>query len=294
MTQSLKDHIARLLSATTTPVYKPVGGGCINQTWQVTVGSDKFFCKINSASRYPGLFDKEAAGLKALSDTGCIRCPSVISVSQLNDEQVLLMEWIETGSRHHEIWVQFGKQLASLHTWKHPVHPETRFGFDHNNYMGSLPQSNTFTSDWPTFFMEHRLQPQVEMAHSQGLLNAAHLATFDNIYKKLPEIFSPTAASLLHGDLWSGNFLYGPDSQPVLIDPAVYYGHPAMDIAMTLLFGGFHETFYEVYEYWAPAAEDDYPDDVDLCSLYPLLIHLNLFGKGYLSDIESRLRRFRQ
>lgn len=292
MTPELKTHIANLLSAKKPPAFKPISGGSINQAWQVSVGNEKFFCKINSASKYPELFVKEAAGLQALRDTGCVACPSVITVSSLHDQQILLLEWIDPGPDHPEIWVKFGEQLARLHSWKDPKTPETRFGFVHDNYMGSLPQLNSFTSDWCTFFREQRLAPQVALASNQKLLSPSHMEQFENLYKKLPEIFPPTAASLVHGDLWSGNFLYGQHSQPVLIDPAVYYGHPGMDLAMTTLFGGFNEIFYEVYDHWLPLPVN-YADQWAVCNLYPLLIHLNLFGRGYLSAIESCLRRFR-
>lgn len=292
MTPGLKDHIAKTLSLHTPLTCTPVSGGSINQAWQITSGDKKFFCKVNSTTRFPELFAKEAAGLEALAATGGIQCPEVLNVATLNDEQIILMEWIAPGSRNSDFWTLFGEQLAKLHLWRHPGKPETRFGFYHDNYMGSLPQSNDFMDDWCDFFRDQRLKPQVSMANSRKLLPASAMHAFDSLYKKLPDIFPSSPACLIHGDLWSGNFLCSHTQQPVLIDPAVYYGHPGMDMAMTTLFGGFHHLFYEAYDHWMPSQGNN-DGHLDVCNLYPLLIHLNLFGSSYLPSIESCLRRFR-
>ena len=290
MTPELKSHIASLLSTTKPLTYKPVGGGSINEAWQLTDGNETYFCKINSASQYPGLFTAEAEGLTTISNTECIQCPTVISVSTFQDYQVLLLEWIEPGARHNASWTQFAEQLAKLHAWN--GEQKTQFGFHQHNYMGSLPQSNTFTDEWCTFFREQRLEPQLKLASEQGLISSSHLKQFENLYQKLPEIFPSTIPSLVHGDLWSGNYLFGRNGQPVLIDPAIYYGIAAIDLAMSTLFGGFDKEFYDAYQYWSPFP-DNYRDQWAVCNLYPLLIHLNLFGQGYLNSIESCLRRFR-
>ncbi|HYE56422.1 MAG TPA: fructosamine kinase family protein, partial [Chitinophagaceae bacterium] len=147
-------------------------------------------------------------------------------------------------------------------------------------------------SNWCDFFREKRLQPQIDLAKRQELLSAQLLSSFEKLYKKLPDIFPTEAMSLLHGDLWSGNFLCGEAATPVLIDPAVYYGHRSMDLAMTTLFGGFDQRFYEAYAHWYPLPAN-YAEQWEVCNLYPLLIHLNLFGQGYLSSIAAALRRFR-
>jgi fructosamine-3-kinase len=157
--------------------------------------------------------------------------------------------------------------------------------------MGALPQHNEWTPQWTDFFIQQRLVPLVEQAQQRGLLQSAHINRFETLYRRLPELFPPVAPALLHGDLWSGNFLCDAGGQPVLIDPAVYYGHPAMDLAMTTLFGGFDPSFYDAYFYHAPQPAH-YRRQWDACNLYPLLVHLNLFGSGYLGEIEGILRQF--
>jgi Fructosamine-3-kinase len=143
-----------------------------------------------------------------------------------------------------------------------------------------------------SFFVRRRLQPQIEIARVNQLLHAKHLTAFENLYHELGNIFNNEQPSLLHGDLWSGNFMCDQNSGPVLIDPAVYFGHRSMDLAMTTLFGGFERSFYESYNHHFPFP-NNYDEQWDVCNLYPLLIHLNLFGSGYLSQIENILRKFR-
>ena len=157
--------------------------------------------------------------------------------------------------------------------------------------MGALPQMNAQKEDWIDFFIHFRLHPQIKLAEEKKLLWGKHIVTFENIYARLTSIFNNERPALLHGDLWSGNFMYNESSQPVLIDPAVYFGHRSMDLAMTTLFGGFNKLFYESYNYHFPFP-DNYDEQWEICNLYPLLIHLNLFGSSYLGQIESTLRKF--
>ncbi len=165
------------------------------------------------------------------------------------------------------------------------------FGLDHDNYMGSLPQQNTQSPVWTNFFIRCRLEPQVRLAVEKGLLETSALRHFERLYQALPAIFPEEAPSLLHGDLWSGNFLCDENSRPVLIDPAVYFGHRSMDLAMTTLFGGFEKSFYESYAYHFPFPAN-YRELWEICNLYPLLIHLNLFGESYRRKILYTIQRF--
>jgi len=283
MAPELKAYISQLINDPHAR-FTSVGGGSINQTFRLTTTGRSFFCKINAASAYPSLFAKESNGLQALAQANCIATPAVQGVYEYEDHQILLLEWIEGGIKTTEFWKNFGEGLAKLHAASN-----TSCGFHEDNYMGALPQVNTFTKNWCDFFREHRLKPQAALA-GNALPPSLH-AALENLYNKLPSIFPSEPASLLHGDLWSGNFLCNEQSQPVLIDPAVYFGHRSMDLAMTTLFGGFDKAFYDAYAYWSPLPAN-YREQWEVCNLYPLLIHLNLFGSGYLSSIAAGLRRF--
>jgi protein-ribulosamine 3-kinase len=266
--------------------YKSVAGGSINQCHKITAGGHLFFCKLNDEAKFPNLFIKESHGLEALSSVHVIRTPKIETVVADNGIQVLLMEWIEQGRKTDLFWKTFGEQLANLHRITRSQH-----GFYEDNYMGALPQSNAYNDNWIDFFIQHRLSPQIEMAVDHHLLQSKHTVHFERLFKRLPELISTEPASLLHGDLWSGNFLCDKGGCPVLIDPAVYYGNRNMDLAMTTLFGGFDEAFYESYRHHYPFPPN-HLQQWDICNLYPLLIHLNLFGSGYLSSITSVIHQF--
>lgn len=266
--------------------FLPLGGGSINDTFQVlTANGQKYFLKLNSLRKFPGLFAKEKSGLEYLGMKKIIRVPIVISCNEIPEQQFLLLEWIEKGERNPGFWKNFGEGLAKLHQVKND-----RFGFTEDNYMGALPQQNPFTHDWIGFFINSRLIPQIKLARDKKLLQANHLETFEKLYKTLPEIFNDEPPSLLHGDLWSGNFICDDRGAPVLIDPAVYYGHRSVDLGMTTLFGGFDREFYDAYNYHYPFPSN-HPEQWQIANLYPLLIHLNLFGAGYLPQIENTIKK---
>jgi fructosamine-3-kinase len=273
--------------------FQSIGGGCINEAYRVkSTGPRQFFLKINSVTRYPGLFLREKNGLEFLAAQKIIRVPSVVLFGEIDNYQLLLLEWIEGGIKTENFWKSFGEQLAELHgqTWTnkngHPL-----FGFEEDNYMGSLVQLNDQNQEWNDFFVSARLQPQIKLATENHLLHRKHLDAFENVFSRLPQIFSPEPSALLHGDLWSGNFMCNERPEPVLIDPAVYFGHRGMDLAMTTLFGGFDKTFYDAYNYHFPFPKN-HREQWEICNLYPLLIHLNLFGSSYLGQIDRTLRRF--
>ncbi|RYF81550.1 MAG: ketosamine-3-kinase, partial [Chitinophagaceae bacterium] len=263
-----------------------VGGGSINNTYRISFDSKSVFCKINSATKFPQLFSKEKAGLELIATQGIIKTPSVIDCFENDDEQVLLMEWIQEGERTESFWKIFGQQLAAVDQ----ISSES-FGLDDDNYMGSIPQSNRKHNDWIPFFINERLQPMARRCFDKNLLAKNHLQAFENLQQKLPGIFEKENPSLLHGDLWSGNFMCNRSGEPVLIDPAVYYGHRSVDLAMTTLFGGFRQPFYEAYHYHFPLPKN-HEEQWAVCNLYPLLIHLYLFGSSYLPQIERTLSVF--
>ena len=283
---SVQSLLQQLLNINTSLQLTPVGGGSINHTYRITAGSDTFFCKINQLAALPNLFETEKQGLELLAQQGVIRIPKVIASGQNGEHQVLILEWIEQGLQTDAFWTRFGEQLAALH------HIQSKqFGLTTNNYMGSLPQSNQPADNWTDFFIQQRLQPQVKLAVNRQLLEQSHVQQFEKLYQQLGNLFTPEPAVLLHGDLWSGNFLCDASENPVLIDPAVYYGHRSIDLAMTTLFGGFDSLFYESYNYHY-GLPVNYIQQWDVCNLYPLLIHLNLFGKSYLADIVHTIRRY--
>jgi protein-ribulosamine 3-kinase len=288
LTVEIKQLIAEQIDAPVSSLsFTATGGGSISNAYIIhNHNKPSFFCKLNSSSKFPRLFEKEKNGLEAISKAGVIRTPVVASVMLVDDTELILMELIQPGSRTNRFWEQFGEQLAFLHH----VTAEN-FGFDEDNYIGSLPQSNNRCSDWISFFIQERLEPQITLALKNKLLYSKHIDKFHRLYDRLTSIFSQQPASLLHGDLWSGNFLCDSNEQPVLIDPAVYYGNRNMDLAMTTLFGGFDPAFYEAYNHHFPL-DTNYKEQWEISNLYPLLVHLNLFGSSYLGSITSVTNRF--
>jgi protein-ribulosamine 3-kinase len=267
--------------------YRPIGGGSINSTFQILMKPNKpWFGKFNNARQFPGLFIKESNGLALLRRLGPIRVPATIGCGEVEGTQVLLLEWINEGLRTDDFWRQFGRQLALQHSVSQPS-----FGLEEDNYIGSLPQDNTPAADWVDFFIQRRLEPQIRSAIDAGLIDSSTLGHFRRLYPRLPDFFPVEPPALLHGDLWSGNFLCDTAGQPVLIDPAVYFGHRHMDLALTTLFGGFEPAFYEAYNDIYPFPKN-YLQQWEIANLYPLLIHLNLFGLSYKGNILHTIRRF--
>ncbi len=265
----------------------PVSGGSINQTLKIELeGCGFFFCKMNKKGDLPGLFEKEKNGLRFLAEQQIIKTPEIIAYQMIDEMEVLVMEWIDHKSADEKCWTRFGEGLAGLHRVT-----QADFGFAEDNYMGALPQSNQPSADWIDFFIHQRLEPQLRMAIQKNLCEPASVRKFERLYAKLGDIFTKEAPALLHGDLWSGNFICRPDSEPVLIDPAVYFGNRSMDLGMTTLFGGFGKRFYESYAYHYPLPVN-HKEQWQIANLYPLLIHLNLFGKSYLGSIMDTIKPF--
>ena len=279
----LHSYLSQILNTTIKEI-QTIGGGCINQTYKLKTSRGTFFCKTNSASKFPQLFEKEKQGLEFLADQQIIHVPNVINYSNIDDQQILVLEWIEEGHKTNQFWKTFGQQLAALHQITNE-----KFGLEQDNYMGSVIQLNATYLNWIDFFIEQRLQPLIKLC--QHYFTSRHSSHFELLYKRLPGIFDNEKPSLLHGDLWSGNFMCDDTGVPVLIDPAVYFGHRSVDLGMTTLFGGFHSLFYESYHYHF-TLPSNYKEQWKVCNLYPLLIHLHLFGSSYLSQIEQTLEEF--
>lgn len=261
-------------------------GGCINVGGRLATSCGLFFIKWNDRSSYPTMFDTEQRGLKMLGATKTVRVPEVMFVGETKEWQFLVMEFINTGSHSKFYWEELGRQLAMLHK-----NNSSYFGLDHDNYIGSLPQPNRIRPSWVDFFVEQRLQPMTERLINQNSTNAATLKPIEKIYAKLGDLLPAELPSLLHGDLWSGNVIPGSSGQPIVVDPAIYYGHREAELAFTKLFGGFEESFYKSYKNHFPLTPG-FENRYELYNLYPLLVHANLFGSSYLLAANRIINRF--
>ena len=264
----------------------PVGGGCINQAQAITTDKGRFFVKYNHARRFQGMFEAEAQGLQLLKKAGELSVPGVIGTGEADDQAFMILEYIDSRPQERNFWENFGRRLAKLHK-----HTNQRFGLDHSNYIGSLPQSNAFSESWTDFFINERIQPQLRLSRESGKTDRELEKMFERLFARLNEFFTEEPPALLHGDLWSGNYMSGNQGEAVIIDPAVYFGHRYMDLGMSKLFGGFSADFYRAYHAEYPL-NDNWQTGTEIANLYPLMVHVNLFGGGYLGSVKSVLRRF--
>lgn len=261
-------------------------GGDINEVFDIQTLSNRYVLKLNKQSSYPQMFDMEARGLTTLAQNG-VFTPQVVDVFDQDDHQFLLMTYIENETRSAVFWKNFGQALAKLHQ----SHRYDSFGLTEDNYIGSLKQVNRFKDTWAAFFIENRIQALVKTAFDVKLLDKKHISQFEAFSAAFDHLIPKERPSLLHGDLWSGNLLCGLEQTPVFIDPAIYYGHREMDIAMTKMFGGFDNTFLDFYNDIYPL-EKGWQERLSLHNLYPNLVHLILFGRSYLGGIESVIKNF--
>lgn len=288
MSASIPDEIFRdveELTRSRITGFSFAGGGCINKGGRLVTDKREYFLKWNDADRYPGMFKAEAKGLALLREADCFRVPMVIGLGHAGAFQFLLLEYIDEG-RSGVDYRDFGVRLAALHKQS-----GDSFGLDHDNYIGSLPQHNDRRASWTEFFIARRLTPQLDIARDGKRIDSDLYGKFESLFKKLPSILPDERPSLLHGDLWSGNLMTDLSGQPCLIDPAVYYGNREVDLAMTLLFGGFRIEFIDSYNSAFPLLPG-YPARFDIYNLYPLLVHLNLFGSSYRAKVVSILDQF--
>ena len=266
-----------------------VGGGCISNATRVATNHGDYFLKW-SRDEAAATFPAEAAGLAALgsSETSLVVPQPLLADAGADDRAgILLLHWIESGRKGSRFWEDFGEGLALMHR-----HTSGRFGFDQPNFIGRLPQDNTWEASWIEFFRLRRIEPQVELARSRGGWHVSWDAPLDRLYQRLPALLpGDPESSILHGDLWGGNFMVDVEGRPVLIDPASYYGHREADLAMTELFGGFEQRFYDAYgDAWP--MEPGYEERREIYNLYHLINHLNHFGGSYSESVGRILQRF--
>ena len=265
----------------------PVGGGCINQTYVIeTENSKKIFCKINHSAPLD-FFEKESEGLKALSQVKTWKVSSPLLHLNAGNTTCLLMEYVEKKHPTTEYWQNLGRSLAELHKIY-----ENNFGWKDDNYIGSLKQINNRKSSWEEFFISNRIEPLVKLALDKKIISKSEANLFTLLETKILNIFPKEKPALIHGDLWSGNVMPTIDNTPAIYDPAAYFGHREQDLAMTILFGGFPSEFYRSYQQHFPLHED-FLNRKDFYNLYPLLVHLILFGRSYWYDIEQILRKLK-
>ena len=270
-----------------------VSGGDINDACILYLSDgQEIFMKSNRIT-HADFFVTEAEGLRAIASTKTLRVPQVLArgTDEAEGCAFLLMEAVTGAPQARDFWEAFGHGLAKMHLADTTAFVNGgRYGFTQDNYIGAGEQRNTPADSWITFFREHRLRPQMERAAHYF---DAHLRKqCESLLEHLEDLLTePERPSLLHGDLWGGNFMTGPDGHAWLIDPAAYVGHAEADLAMTELFGGFHPRFYAAYEEINPL-QKGYDTRRDIYNLYHLLNHLNLFGPGYLGSVARIVERF--
>ena len=284
MKQNFVNHLTNILNNRIESIL-PVSGGDISSAYKIETSGKIYFLKLNEASAL-NMFLKEADALKMIATMNTINTPSVIDVGSFENNSYLLMDFIDSKTPSNQDMALLCKQLENLH-----LNTSKTFGFNSDNYIGTLPQSNTKHQNWVDFYMEERLAPQLKLAVQKQLLSPTEVPNTSTMKLKTADIFKEVQPSLLHGDLWSGNFLISKDGTPYLIDPATYYGHSEVDIAMSLLFGGFSNSFYEAYRAVIPK-ETDTNARVELYQLYYLLVHLNLFGSSYYHSVKHILNKY--
>ena len=271
-----------------------IAGGDINEAYGLTLtDGTQIFMKSNRKENL-SFFQTEVSGLNALAQTGAIGTPEILCTGtdeEGSGKSFLMLGFIEPGQRIPDYWAVFARELAAMHqAGTADFVLGGKFGFAADNYIGSGTQRNTVHTGWIDFYRDSRLVPQFERA--SRYFGVAEEKRIDRLLAHLGDrLVEPEHPSLLHGDLWSGNVMTGPDGKAWLIDPAAYVGHAEADLAMTELFGGFPSVFYDVYREAAPL-QPGYDERRDLYHLYHLLNHLNLFGRGYFSSVKNIIDRY--
>ncbi|MCC6900112.1 MAG: fructosamine kinase family protein [Polyangiaceae bacterium] len=280
MRASVAERVGRALGGRIERTMR-LSGGDINDAFAAElVDGRRVFVKTN-ADAPADLFVAEAEGLGWLADAGAIAVPAVLAVG----DDFLVLELIEPGRRRADFDEVLGRALAALHS-----RGASGFGHGRDNFIGRLPQDNHAETDWATFYRERRLAPMVSRA--QGLLGRRLCDSFERLSARLAELVGPAEPpARLHGDLWGGNLHATAGGEPCLIDPAAYGGHREMDLAMMRLFGGFAPRVFAAYHEALPLAPG-HEGRVDLYQLYPLLVHVNLFGAGYVAGVQRALERY--
>lgn len=266
-----------------------LSGGDINEAFEVTLTNGaRVFMKTNA--RAPAsMFPAEAHGLEWLREAGALRIPRVLAASAGNEGEpsFLVLELLTPGRQKRDFDERLGRGLAELHRFGAPA-----FGLSRDNFIGSLPQRNRAHDTWADFYWAERLEPQLARAVKEGRASARLRSGLERLAARLPELVGPSEPpARLHGDLWGGNLHVDDQGAPCLIDPAAYGGHREVDLAMMRLFGGFGERVFGAYAEAYPLSPG-HEERAQLYQLYPLLVHVNLFGGSYAHSVEQSLARY--
>lgn len=260
-------------------------GGDINRVYHLHCTQQSFFVKLNDANLL-SMFEVEALGLLEMAQTQTLRIPEPVTSGIAGSSAFLAMEYVEITSLRPATQQELGRKLAQMHQVQ-----QDYFGWHHDNYIGSTPQKNSRNNDWVSFWQEQRLREQLKIAAGHGYSGTIQ-DQGEELIQLIPDFFTAyqPQASLLHGDLWSGNAAADSEGQAIIYDPACYYGDREADIAMTELFGGYSAAFYAAYnEVWE--LDSGYSTRKNIYNLYHILNHLNLFGRGYLHQAEAMLHQ---
>lgn len=268
-----------------------VGGGDVNDAWRMVDARGRALFVKHRPGAPGGMYHAEADGVRWLAEAGALPVPEVVAVLDGEGDEdrprALVLGWIETGATAGDFEERLGRGLAALHRAG-----AAGFGFGADNFVGPLPQANASCPTWAEFYWRRRLEPLVRRAADAGLLDASLVRGFGALAARLGELCGPPEPpARLHGDLWRGNVHVGPAGEPWLIDPAAYGGHREVDLAMMRLFGGFGVRCFSAYEEAWPLAAG-HSERVALYQLYPLLVHVLLFGGSYVGSLRSALGRY--
>ncbi|WAL60130.1 fructosamine kinase family protein [Thermocoleostomius sinensis] len=274
MWNQIADQISRATGkAFQVEQHRSVSGGSVNQAYALVGGAQSYFVKLNQASRVD-MFAAEALGLQQIFSSHTIRVPQPICWGIAGNSAYLVLEWLELGRGDSQAWAAMGRQLAAMHQ----VTSSQGFGWERNNTIGFIPQVNHWSTDWVDFFTTHRLGYQFRLAKRRG----GHFPLQERLLAAVPDIlagYNPQP-SLVHGDLWTGNAAVTVQGDPVILDPATYFGDREVDLAMSQLFGSFPSNFYSAYDEVWPL-EPGYQQRKILYNLYHILNHFNQFGGSY-------------
>lgn len=266
--------------------FSALSGGDISEVYKLTTKNNQFIVKAHNGKLAHDMLSAEKLGLECIAKTASIKTPEVYHIGTYQTNNFLVMQYIPTKNPNEKDYDVLGQQLAALHQVSNLY-----FGFESDNYIGSLVQSNQKYLDWTTFYIKERIIPQLDLALQNTFLSKQETPNFESLVRVCNNLFPDIKPNLLHGDLWGGNFLIAENGIPYLIDPAVYYGHSEVDLAMSRLFGGFSTSFYNAYS----SINSEQPggqERNDLYQLYYLLVHLNLIGTSYYTGVKRILQKY--